>query len=232
MEAKFQKSVLQNAAKEPHQLAPRLANPVLDTVADAVAHASDAKIVGFDSVKLQHGVRLILEAIGENPQREGLLETPARVARLFQELTSGLDSDPASQITCEFVEKDAGLVLVKDITFNSTCEHHILPFHGVAHVAYMPREGRITGLSKLARVVEVASKRLQVQERMTAQIAQAMVDKLDPLGVYVVVEAEHSCMSLRGIKKPGSRTITTYARGIFQENVALRAELLNLIQKD
>lgn len=224
MESKFpcQKTVvLPTQSKDLHPLAvARLAQ-------------ADAKICRpFDAGKLQEGVRMILEALGENVAREGLIETPDRVARMLKELTSGIDTDPASQITCEFLEENAGLVLVRDITFNSTCEHHMLPFHGVAHVAYLPREGRITGLSKLARVVEVASKRLQVQERMTAQIAQAMVDKLDPIGVFVMVEAEHSCMALRGIKKPGARTITTDARGIYRENDALRSELLTLIQKD
>lgn len=179
---------------------------------------------------MQEGVALILRAMGEDVEREGLLDTPDRVARMFTELTSGLKEDPADQITCEFHEENAGLVLVKDISFNSTCEHHLLPFHGLAHIAYLPKNGRITGLSKLARVVEVASKRLQVQERLTTQVAQALVDKLDPLGVYVVIEAEHSCMALRGIRKPGSSTITTDARGIYKDDVALRAELNSLIR--
>ena len=180
---------------------------------------------------LEQGVRMILRAIGEDIEREGLQQTPNRVARMMAELTSSIDLDPADQITCEFFEESAGLVLVKDLTFNSTCEHHLLPFHGLVHVAYLPREGRITGLSKLARVVEIASRRLQVQERLTAQIAQAIEDKLEPLGVFVMIEAEHSCMSLRGIKKPGSKTITTDARGLYKKDASSRAELLTLIGK-
>jgi len=180
---------------------------------------------------IEQGVRLILAGVGEEVDRSGLSDTPSRVARMMVELTSGQGVDPAEQITCEFQEERAGLVLVKDITFSSTCEHHMLPFHGFVHVAYLPREGRITGLSKLARVVDVASKRLQVQERLTAQVAQALIDKLDPVGVFVMIEAEHSCMALRGIKKPGSRTITTDARGCYKEDASLRAELFTLIQK-
>ncbi len=180
---------------------------------------------------IEEGVRLILRGLGEDSTRAGLLDTPSRVARMMVELTAGQDTDPASQITCEFQEDSAGLVLVKDITFSSTCEHHMLPFHGLVHIAYLPREGRITGLSKLARVVDVASKKLQVQERLTAQIADALISKLDPLGVFVLIAAEHSCMALRGVKKPGSQTITTTAHGCYQEDALLRAELLTLIQK-
>lgn len=179
---------------------------------------------------VEQAVKMILHAIGEDVEREGLLQTPNRVARMMAELTSSINSNPADQITCEFFEESAGLVLVKDITFNSTCEHHMLPFHGLVHVAYLPREGRITGLSKLARVVEVASKRLQVQERLTAQIAQALEDKLDPLAIFVMIEAEHSCIGLRGIKKPGSKTITTDARGLYKDDANLRTELLGLIK--
>jgi len=183
----------------------------------------------IDQKKIAAAVRLILEAIGEDPEREGLLETPYRVARMWTELASGLAIDPASQITCQFHEDTSGVILVRDIGFSSTCEHHMLPFSGQAHIAYLPREGRITGLSKLARVVEVASRCLQVQERMTVQVAQAMVDKLDPLGVLVMIQAEHSCMTVRGIKKPGSKTVTLDTRGCYKENDALRAEVLNLL---
>jgi GTP cyclohydrolase I len=179
---------------------------------------------------VEQAVKMILHAIGEDVEREGLLQTPNRVARMMAELTSSINCDPADQITCEFFEESAGLVLVKDITFNSTCEHHMLPFHGLVHVAYLPREGRITGLSKLARVVEVASRRLQVQERLTAQIAQALEDKLDPVAIFVMIEAEHSCIGLRGIKKPGSKTITTDARGLYKDDANLRTELLGLIK--
>ncbi|MBK7747132.1 MAG: GTP cyclohydrolase I FolE [Candidatus Obscuribacter sp.] len=185
----------------------------------------------FDRAKIRQAVRQILEAIGEDPDREGLLETPDRVARMYFELTSGMDTSIASQISCEFLEEKAGLVLVRDINFASTCEHHMLPFTGVAHVAYLPREGRITGLSKLARVVEVASKRLQVQERLTAQIADAIEDTLNPLGVFVMVEATHSCMVLRGIKKPGSKTITMDSRGVYLDDKDSRNELLTLLSR-
>lgn len=187
--------------------------------------------VQFDSQKVEIAVRQILEAIGEDPDREGLLDTPARFARMFQEITAGHSQDPASQITCEFMEEKAGVVLVKDISFSSTCEHHLLPFTGLAHVAYLPREGRITGLSKLARVVEMASKRLQVQERLTAQIADAIESTLDPLGVFVMIEAEHTCMVLRGIKKRGSKTTTMDSRGVYKTNNKARAELLTLINR-
>jgi len=183
----------------------------------------------IDRAKIESAVRLILEAIGENPDRQGLLDTPDRVARMWAELAAGHLEDAADQISCEFYESGSGVVIVKDIAFSSTCEHHLLPFMGRAHVAYLPREGRITGLSKLARVVEVAASRLQVQERLTAQIAQALVDKLDPLGVLVLVQAEHSCMTARGIKKAGSSTVTIDSRGCYKENDLLRAELLNLL---
>jgi GTP cyclohydrolase I len=182
-----------------------------------------------DQKKIETAVRLILEAIGEDPGREGLLETPSRVARMWTELSCGLNVDPASQITCQFYEETSAAILVRDIDFSSTCEHHMLPFSGKVHIAYLPRDGRITGLSKLARVVEVASKRLQVQERLTAQVAQALIDKLDPLGVLVMIRAEHSCMTVRGIKKSGSSTVTLDSRGCYKENDTLRAEIVNLL---
>ena len=199
----------------------------VDKTSPAAAQASTAKVI--DTKKIELATRMILEAIGEDPDRAGVLGTPDRVARMWAELTAGHKLDAAEQISCEFFEDTRGVVIVKDIAFASTCEHHLLPFAGHAHIAYLPRAGRITGLSKLARVVEVASKRLQVQERMTAQIAQAFIDKLDPLGVLVLVEAEHTCMSLRGIKKPGSSTITIESRGCYETNDQLRAEVLNLI---
>jgi len=201
---------------------PQASNNLPDT-------ADQTKAIDLD--KIEAGVRLILEAIGEDPEREGLLQTPKRVARMWAELVAGGGQNAAEQISCEFHEATNGVVLVKDISFSSTCEHHMLPFSGTAHVAYLPRDGRITGLSKLARVVEVASKRLQVQERLTAQVAQALVDKLDPLGVLVMVQAEHSCMSVRGIKKAGSSTITVDSRGCYKENDLLRAEILNLLSR-
>ncbi|MBS1990707.1 MAG: GTP cyclohydrolase I FolE [Cyanobacteria bacterium SZAS LIN-3] len=203
-------------------------------VQDLKAKDTDPAVVGpveVDRKKIESAVRLILEAIGEDPDREGLLETPDRVARMWTELAAGQVADPADQISCEFFESSAGVVLVKDIGFSSTCEHHLLPFVGQAHIAYLPREGRITGLSKLARVVDIAAARLQVQERLTAQISQALVDKLDPLGVIVMVQAEHTCMTVRGIKKPGSSTVTIDSRGCYKEDAALRAEILNLLSR-
>ncbi|MBI5171371.1 MAG: GTP cyclohydrolase I FolE [Candidatus Obscuribacter sp.] len=184
----------------------------------------------FDALRIEAAVKEILAAIGEDPEREGLLETPARVARMLKELTAGHGADPVKELSCRFVEEKAGLVLVKDIAFSSTCEHHMLPFTGVAHVAYLPQDGQITGLSKLARVVETVSKRLQVQERMTAQIADAL-EALQPLGIFVMLEAEHSCMVLRGIKKPGSATITTDCRGIYKQDSQARSELLALLNR-
>ena len=185
----------------------------------------------LDHAKIEAGVRLILEGIGENPQREGLLETPARVARLYEELVYGTQLDPAAEITAKFYEKTDELVLVRDIPFSSICEHHLVPFLGSAHVGYIPNNGVITGLSKLARVVEIASKRLQVQERMTTQIADALMSQLDPRGVIVVLEAEHLCMSIRGIKKPGCKTITSAVRGCVATDHATRAEIMALINR-
>lgn len=184
-----------------------------------------------DARKIADGVRLILEGIGENPEREGLQQTPERVARMYQELCSGLAKDPAEELSCVFLEQNDELVLVRDIQFASICEHHLVPFLGLAHVGYIPSDGRITGLSKLARVVEVASKRPQVQERMTTQIADALMRKLQPQAVVVVLEAEHMCMSIRGVKKPGSKTITSAVRGLFQTNQASRAEVMAHIQR-
>jgi GTP cyclohydrolase IA len=183
---------------------------------------------GMDLEKIAAGVRLILEGIGENPDREGLLATPARVARMYGELLYGLHEEPAAEISCTFTA-ESELILVCDISFSAMCEHHMVPFIGVAHVGYIPRDGKITGLSKLARVVELVSRRLQVQERMTTQIADAIADKLQPEGVIVVVEAEHLCMSIRGIRKPGSKTITSAIRGCFRDP-ATRAEAMALIQ--
>lgn len=179
---------------------------------------------------IESSIRTILGAIGENPKREGLLFTPSRVARMYEEIFSGIKKDPKDEITITYAENHEEIILVKDISFYSVCEHHLIPFFGVAHVAYLPKDGIITGLSKLARVVEVSSRRLQVQERMTSQIANAIVEKLNPTGVAVVIEAEHLCMSMRGIKKPGSKTITSVLKGIFETNQASRAEVLSLIR--
>ncbi|KJS14760.1 MAG: GTP cyclohydrolase [Peptococcaceae bacterium BRH_c4b] len=183
-----------------------------------------------DTNKIETAVRMILEAIGENPDREGLQDTPSRVARMYQEIFCGLWEDPQKHLQKMFSEEHEEMVLVKDIPFYSMCEHHLLPFFGRAHVAYIPRKGNITGLSKLARVVEGYAKRPQLQERLTSQIADAIVKRLNPHGVVVVMEAEHMCMTLRGIRKPGSKTVTSAVRGSFQKNEATRAEALMLIK--
>jgi GTP cyclohydrolase IA len=180
----------------------------------------------IDLDKVAAGIRLILEGIGEDPNRKGLLQTPSRVARMYQELFYGMGVDPASEIVSTFHEETEELVLIKDIPFASVCEHHLVPFIGLAHVGYIPRSGQITGLSKLARVVELAARKLQVQERMTNQIADAVTQKLNPLGVVVALQAEHLCMSIRGIKKSGSKTVTLAVRGIVESDPTVRTEVL------
>ncbi|PZO94415.1 GTP cyclohydrolase I FolE [Streptococcus halichoeri] len=172
----------------------------------------------------------LLEAMGENPEREGLVDTPKRVVNMYKEMFAGLQKEPKDQFTAVFTENHEDVVIVKDIYFYSMCEHHLVPFYGKAHIAYLPSGGRVTGLSKLARAVEVASKRPQLQERLTAQVADALVEALDPKGVYVLLEAEHMCMTMRGIKKPGSKTLTTTARGIYQADKEARRELLTLLK--
>lgn len=181
--------------------------------------------------KAEKAIYQLLEAIGEDPQREGLLETPKRVAKMYAEMFAGLEENPKDQFTAVFSENHEEVVLVKDIPFYSMCEHHLVPFYGVAHVAYLPSQGKVTGLSKLARAVEVASKRPQLQERLTEQVAKALEEALNPKGVFVMVEAEHMCMTMRGIKKPGSKTVTTVARGLFKEDRDQRQELLTLIKE-
>ena len=183
-----------------------------------------------DQAKIEKAVRMILEAIGDNPEREGLVDTPARVARMYQEIFCGMNEDPKQHLQVLFTEDHEELVLVKDISFYSMCEHHLLPFFGKAHVAYIPRKGRITGLSKLARTVETIAKRPQLQERLTFTIADMIMEALNPLGVMVVVEAEHMCMTMRGIKKPGSMTLTSAVRGLFKTKQATRAEAFSLIK--
>ncbi|ERI08370.1 GTP cyclohydrolase I FolE [Aneurinibacillus aneurinilyticus] len=180
--------------------------------------------------KIEEGVRMILEAVGENPNREGLLDTPARVARMYEEVFSGLAQDPKEYFSVVFSEDHEELVLVKDIPFYSMCEHHLVPFYGVAHVGYIPRGGRVTGLSKLARAVEAVAKRPQLQERITSTVADSIMDTLEPHGVVVVVEAEHLCMTMRGVKKPGAKTVTSAVRGIFAKDSASRAEVFSLIK--
>lgn len=184
----------------------------------------------MDKAKIEEGVRLILEGIGEDPAREGLLETPARVARMYEEVFAGLTEDPARHFETTFDEHHEEMVLVRDIPFYSMCEHHLVPFFGKAHVAYIPAaDGRICGLSKLARLVEAFAKRPQVQERLTAQVADTLIAELNPQGVIVIIEAEHLCMSMRGVKKPGAKTITSAVRGAFEKSQATRAEALSLI---
>ncbi len=184
----------------------------------------------FDQARAEAAVRELLIAVGEDPERNGLLETPARVARAYREMFEGLYVDPDDVLDTTFDEQHDELVLVKEIPLYSTCEHHLVAFHGVAHVAYIPGlDGRITGLSKIARVVDLYAKRPQVQERLTGQIADAVMRKLDPRGVIVVVEAEHLCMAMRGIRKPGAVTTTSAVRGQFKTDKASRAEALELI---
>ena len=185
----------------------------------------------MDRERIEQGVRLILEGVGEDPTREGLIDTPARVARMYEEIFAGLGQDAAEHFCVTFNEDHQEMVLVRDIPVYSVCEHHLLPFLGRAHVAYIPgKHGRICGLSKLARVVDVFAKRPQVQERMTSQIADTIVEHLDPQGVLVVIEAEHLCMSMRGVQKPGAVTTTSAVRGIFSRNAATRAEAMSLIK--
>ncbi len=184
----------------------------------------------FDQERAEAAVRELLHAIGEDPDRDGLRETPARVARAYREMFAGLYTDPDSVLNTMFDEEHDELVLVKEIPLYSTCEHHLVAFHGVAHVGYIPgNDGRVTGLSKIARLVDLYSKRPQVQERLTTQIADALVKKLNPRGVMVVVEAEHLCMAMRGVRKPGAVTTTSAVRGLFKTNAASRAEALDLI---
>ena len=185
----------------------------------------------FDEAKIKTAVASIIEAIGEDPNREGLAGTPERVAEMYAELFRGMGEDPAEELKIGFEIGHREMVILKDIPFYSMCEHHLLPFYGVAHIGYIPNEeGRITGISKLARVVEIIAKRPQLQERMTTEIADAIVDGIKPDGVAVVVQAEHLCMIMRGIKKPGSSVITSAIRGIFKRKAASRAEFFSLIQ--
>jgi GTP cyclohydrolase I len=180
--------------------------------------------------QIEEAVRQIISAIGEDPNREGLQDTPKRVAKMYEEVFSGLNEDPSQHFETIFSEDHEELVLVKDIPFYSMCEHHLVPFFGKAHVAYVPKNGRVTGLSKLARAVEAVAKRPQLQERITSTIADSIMEKLIPHGVMVVVEAEHMCMTMRGVKKPGSKTVTTAVRGVYAEDAVARSEVLTLIK--
>ncbi|MEX2315747.1 MAG: GTP cyclohydrolase I FolE [Pirellulales bacterium] len=205
-------------------------NPPLDagSLPGELSDGDGRPVHQVDTVRIERAVREILAAVGEDPQREGVRETPGRVARMYAELFSGLHQDPRIHLRKFFSEKYDEMVLVRDISFNSMCEHHLLPFSGVAHIGYIPN-GKVVGLSKLARVVEVVSHRPQVQERMTEEIADLLIEELDVKGVAVVIEAEHSCMTIRGVRKPGSICVTSAMKGIFRKNLSSRSEVMNLI---
>lgn len=181
--------------------------------------------------RIRHAVRTIIEAIGEDPYRQGLEETPRRIAEMYAELFSGLEEDPREVLAVAFEADQDEMVVLKDIPFYSLCEHHLLPFHGQAHVAYIPA-GRVVGLSKVARVVDILARRPQVQERLTCQVADAIMEALQPQGVAVVIEAEHLCISMRGIKKPGSMVVTSAIRGLFRQKMATRQEFFAIIRGD
>jgi GTP cyclohydrolase I len=196
---------------------------------DPVTLDGEGRIGEFDEKRAENAVRELLIAVGEDPEREGLLETPARVARAYKEIFAGLWQDPQDVLTTTFDLGHDEMVLVKDIEVYSTCEHHLVPFHGVAHVGYIPSaDGKITGLSKLARLVDVYARRPQVQERLTTQIADSLMEILEPRGVIVVIECEHMCMSMRGIRKPGAKTTTSAVRGQLRDP-ATRSEAMSLI---
>ncbi len=184
----------------------------------------------MDKRKIERAIKKILEAIGEDPKRKDILDTPRRVAEMYEEIFSGINIDPAKELEVILDQKHDEIILLKGIPLYSVCEHHLLPFIGKAHIAYIPKEGRVTGLSKLARVVDILSKRPQVQERLTTQIAEIIMSKLKPQGCMVVIEAEHLCMSFRGVKKPGTFTVTSVVRGIFRENEKTRSEALALMK--
>lgn len=181
----------------------------------------------MDKEKIEAGIRLLLEGIGEDINREGLVDTPKRVARMYEEICGGLTQDAKEHLSKTFAAANAEMVVEKDITFYSMCEHHLMPFYGKAHIAYIPN-GRVVGLSKLARTVEVFAKRPQIQEQLTEQIAAAIMENLQPKGVMVYMEAEHMCMTMRGVKKPGSKTVTTSCKGIFAEDDGLRQQVFSI----
>ncbi len=184
-----------------------------------------------DRERIKRAVHELIEAIGENPEREGLRDTPRRIADMYAEIFAGVHRDPGEMLDVTFEENHREMVILRDIPFYSVCEHHFLPFHGVAHVGYIP-QGQIVGISKVARVVEVLARRPQLQERLTGQIADALMDRLQPQGVAVVIEAEHLCMTMRGVKKPGSTIVTSANRGIFRDRAVTREEFLSLIRGD
>ena len=183
----------------------------------------------IDHEKVKEGVRLLLEGIGEDVTREGLVETPDRIARMYEEIYGGMEEDASEHLKKRFHVDNDAMVLEKDITFYSTCEHHLLPFYGKAHIAYIPN-GEVVGLSKLARTVDVFARRLQLQEQLTGQIADALEKELNPKGVMVMIEAEHMCMTMRGIKKPGSQTVTIVKRGIFENNQELEDTFFRMLR--
>ena len=185
----------------------------------------------IDEAKIEEAVHMILEAIGEDPEREGLQNTPKRVARMYSEIFAGMNSNPREFLQVSFTEFHDELVLVKDIPLYSMCEHHLLPFYGKAHVAYIPRGGKVVGISKLTRVAEAYALRPQLQERLTSQIADCINESLKPFGVAVVIEAEHMCMTMRGVRKPGALTVTSAVRGIFETRPETRAEVFSLINQ-
>jgi len=182
-----------------------------------------------DQRKVKEAVLSIIEAIGEDPKRQGLVGTPSRIAEMYAELFMGIDLDPKEELTVSFEEGHHEMVILRDIPFYSMCEHHLLPFYGVVHIGYIPK-GSVVGASKLARVVEILSKRPQLQERLTTQIAETIVEALQPDGVAVVIQAEHMCMTIRGVKKPGSNVITSATRGLFRTKAATRSEFMSLVQ--
>jgi GTP cyclohydrolase I len=185
----------------------------------------------INQIKVKQAIKLLIQAVGEDPKREGLKDTPRRVAEMFSELYSGIGQDPRAELSVGFEEGYNEMVIVRDIPFYSMCEHHLLPFYGVAHVGYIPnKNGRVVGASKLARVVEIVAKRPQIQERMTSLIADSIVEALNPVGVGVVVQAEHLCMIMRGIKKPGSTIVTSALRGTFRNKMETRNEFFSLLQ--
>jgi len=184
----------------------------------------------MDKKKIEKAIEDILEAIGEDSKRKDLIDTPKRVSEMYEEIFSGINQDPKKELEVVLDQKHNEIVLLKSIPLYSICEHHLLPFMGKAHIAYIPKGGRVTGLSKLARVVDILSRRPQVQERLTTQIAEIVMSKLKPLGVMVVIEAEHLCLSMRGIRKPGALTVTSAVRGIFKENQKTRSEALALMK--
>ncbi len=216
--------------KSPNQITDRSSD--LGSLTGELSESNGApQMPQVDLPRIERAVREILAAVGEDPNREGLQETPARVARMYAELFSGLHDEPRLHLRKFFSEKYDEMVLVRDISFNSMCEHHLLPFTGVAHIGYIPN-GKVVGLSKLARVVESVSHRPQVQERMTEEIANLLIDELDVKGVAVVIEATHSCMTIRGVRKPGSICVTSAMKGTFRANLSSRSEVMTLIYGD